>query len=128
MTKKLQKSAIKVLGLGVLLLAYTSSAFAAESTTEFNVGTYLIAQNQQFNPISAYIVRTINFLAMIIGSFAFLTIVVGGIMLLTSGGREHALTRGKDMIKYAVIGLVVALSAYFITAFVQSIFYEIPSK
>jgi hypothetical protein len=91
-----------------------------------NVGRYLITKDQQGQPkeIGAYVVRFTNFLALTIGSFAFLAIVIGGIFLLTAGGREEQITRGKDMIKYAIIGLVFAMLAYFIVAFVQSILFE----
>lgn len=76
------------------------------------------------NPAGAFIIRLINNLSLMIGSLALLTIIIGGVMFLTSGGKEGQITKGKDIIKYAVIGLVVAFSAYFITSYVQSIFYE----
>jgi hypothetical protein len=76
------------------------------------------------NPVGTYIVRLINVLSLMIGSVAFLAIVVGGFLMLTSGGKEQQITKGKDAIKYAVIGLVVAFSAYFITSYVQSTFYD----
>ncbi len=115
------------------LLANAQCTFAQHASESFNVGTYLTATSQEQvassanagKPVAAIlIVRLINFLSLLIGSCAFLAIVIGGIMLLTSGGQEQQLTKGKDIIKYAIIGLVVALAAYFITAFVQSIFYE----
>lgn len=90
-----------------------------------DVGFYLKAEGQnQSSNIAAFIIRFVNFLAGIIGSFAFLAIVVGGVIMVTSGGQEGAVTKGKDIIKYAIIGLIVAVSAYFITTFVQSIFFE----
>jgi hypothetical protein len=62
---------------------------------------------------------------LVIGSLAFLAIVIGGMMFLTSGGKEQQITKGKEIIKFAIIGLVIAFSAYFITSSVQSIFYEL---
>jgi hypothetical protein len=102
------------------------------STTSFNVNRYLSAPGQNLsnvigegkNPVGSYLIRLINFLSLMIGSVAFLAIIVGGIVLLTSAGNQNMTTKGKDMIKYAIIGLVVALCAYLITAAVQSIFYE----
>lgn len=90
----------------------------------FNLRTYLVAEDQRIAPVTSYVVRLINFLALTIGSFAFLVIVIGGFMMLASGGAEAQVSKGKDAIKFALIGLVVAFSAYFITAFVQSIFFE----
>lgn len=103
---------------------------AATSTESFPLGKYLTADGQNTylgaeQGIAVFIIRIINFLALVIGSVAFLSIVLGGITLLTSAGNENQLTKGKDMILYAVIGLAVALLAYFITDFVQNIFYEI---
>jgi len=110
---------------------FTATAIALAADIEsFSVGKYLIAPGQTnvvkegVPVVAVYIVRLINFLSLLIGSFAFLAIVIGGIMLVTSGGQEQQLTKGKDVIKYAIIGLAVALASYFITAFVQSIFYE----
>jgi hypothetical protein len=63
-------------------------------------------------------------MAMTIGSFAFLAIVVGGFMMVTSAGQEAQVQRGKDIIKLSIIGLIVVLMAYFLVSFTQSIFYE----
>jgi hypothetical protein len=104
--------------------ASPTSSFSSDSAS-FRVGTYLKTENQAaFESVPAYIVRFINLLSMAIGSFAFLAIVIGGFTMLTSGGREASITKGKDIIKYAILGLIVALAAFFITSFVQSIFYE----
>jgi hypothetical protein len=104
------------------------------ATSSFNVGDYLTTtgQKQDYlqtgNPIGSFIIQIVNFLSFMIGSLCFLAIVVGGFFLLTSHGNENQLTKGKGIIQYAVIGLVVVFMAYYITAFVQSIFYEVPGK
>jgi hypothetical protein len=96
--------------------------------TEFAVNDYLKLQGQkdlkEIGGIGAYIVRLMNFMAMTIGSFAFLAIVVGGFMMVTSAGQEAQVQRGKDIIKLSIIGLIVVLMAYFLVSFTQSIFYE----
>jgi|GEM_PF-1480349 len=63
-------------------------------------------------------------LGSIVGSFlAFLGIVflilmiVGGVMWMSSAGDEKRLTKAKLMLTSAVIGLVIVLSAYAITAY-----------
>lgn len=110
----------------------TPSDQPSSATEHFNVNSYLTTtgQNQTYlqsgNPIASFIVQIVNFLVLTIGSLSFVTIVVGGFILMTSHGNENALTKGKDILKYAILGLVVALLAYIITAFVQSLFYEIP--
>ncbi len=119
----------------------TNPADKKFDSESFNVSKYLTSkegsnkegkgqQDQSYlkstNPVASFIVQMINFLVLTIGSFSFLTIIIGGFTLLTSHGNENQVTKGKDILKYAVAGLVVALSAYFITTFVQSLFYELP--
>lgn len=114
----------------VNLFGAIPAAYAGEAA-QFNVGTYLRAEGQVLpskeGGIAQFIVRLINFLALTIGSFSFVAIVIGGFIMVVSAGKEASLTKGKDVIKYALIGLVVSLSAYFITAFVQSTLYELRS-
>lgn len=96
---------------------------------QFKVTDYLKAQDQgsfyltSKAPIASFIIQIINFLVLTIGSVCFLVILIGGFMYLISHGNETMINKAKEAITYAVIGLVVALSAYFIVAFVQSIFY-----
>ncbi len=106
--------------------AQTPPSTPPANMESFNVSTYLKAEGQAAHTnIAVLLVKFINQLSLVIGSFALLTIIVGAMSLLTSAGREQPLTRGKDMIKFAIIGLIVAFGAYFITAFVQSIFYDV---
>lgn len=100
----------------------------------FKVGEYLRAKDQgqkyfeeaktkKTSPIGAFLLETIDYMLMTIGTVAIGTIVVGGLMLMTAQGQENQLDKGKNAIKFALIGLVVAFSAYIISVFVQSIFY-----
>lgn len=50
----------------------------------------------------------------ITGSAALLMFVYGGFTLLTSGGVEAKVTQGKTVIKNAVIGIVLVLTAFYI--------------
>ena len=104
--------------------AQTSSQTAPVTPSSVKVFTYLSTTEQAFTPsIGAYIVRFINYLSLLIGSFGILAVIVGGFFMLTAGGREEMITRGKDIIKFAVIGILAAVSAYWMVAAVQSLFY-----
>lgn len=76
--------------------------------------------------IGCLIVRLINYLVSLIGIVSFGIIILGGLTLVTAGGDDTRITKGKDMILYAIIGIVVALSSYIITIFVQGLFYNNP--
>jgi hypothetical protein len=143
MTKrKITSISGKILVASVSVISFAGNVFAQDSSTQgstttvripnsFNVTKYLKAEGQNMSyigegksPVGGFIVRGVNFLSLMIGSFAFLAIIIGALFLLTSGGDQNRTTRGKDIIKFAIIGLVVSLLAYFITSFTQSIFYE----
>ena len=99
-------------------------------SASFKLNWYLEAEGQKVDEatlkggVGAVIVRLINQLSYVIGSFALLALIIGGFTYLTSAGQERLITKAKDIVKYAVIGLIVALSAFYITLFVQTIFYE----
>lgn len=104
----------------------TNQKAPAELPTSVNVGDFLQVKGQKDQPrdIGNFLIRAVNILVITIGSFAFLAIVIGGVVLVASAGSETGVQKGKDIIKYAIIGLVIAFSAYFIVWIVQSVFFE----
>ncbi|MBN2087753.1 hypothetical protein JW758_05380 [Candidatus Peregrinibacteria bacterium] len=63
--------------------------------------------------------RVITLMAAVIGGLSVLVMSYGGFMILSSAGDENMVTKGKGYIKYALIGLAVALSAYILVTAVQ---------
>jgi multisubunit Na+/H+ antiporter MnhB subunit len=51
------------------------------------------------------------------GVVAVIVIIISGIRLVTNNGEPETLKKARDMIVYAVIGLVVILAAFTITWF-----------
>jgi hypothetical protein len=51
---------------------------------------------------------------------AVIFIIVGGIRLITSAGSSKAIEGARKTITYAVVGLVLSISAYGILVFIQS--------
>lgn len=102
------------------------------SMEKFDVSTYLKLQgaqsylrdeSKQEAAVGVFIVNFISLLTKIIGSFALLVIIVGGITIMISTGNQNLQTKGKEMIKFAIIGLIVAFMSLIIVTFVQSLFY-----
>ena len=60
----------------------------------------------------------INVALGVIGFVAVVFIIVGAVQYVTSSGEPGKITKAKNTIMYAVIGLVVALLAYAIVNFV----------
>lgn len=98
----------------------------------FNVNEVLTLDNgeqpkkyfddKQNSPIVSFILDVINFAITIMGSIAIILFIIAGFMFMLGQGNQQKVDEAKDVIKYAAIGLVVALLSYIIAIFVQSIF------
>ena len=78
--------------------------------------------NNPNSPIVTFVITIIDFAITIMGSIAVILFIVAGFMFMASNGNSQKLDEAKDIMKYAAIGLIVALLSYVITIFVQSIF------
>ncbi len=56
--------------------------------------------------------RVIAAALSIIGSAALLMFVYGGVTWMTSRGEQKAVTKGKDTMTWAILGLVVVFASY----------------
>lgn len=63
-----------------------------------------------------------NFLIFIVGAISVIMIIIGALRYVLSGGDSAGVKSAKDTIMYALIGVVVALVAYALVAFVISRF------
>lgn len=64
----------------------------------------------------------LNVFYFIVGAVSVIVIIVAGIMYATSSGDSGAITKAKNMILYAVVGLIVVGAAFAITNFVAGNF------
>lgn len=62
--------------------------------------------------------KIINVFLSILGVLFVVLMVYGGYMWMTSFGNEQKVTKAKDLIIDAVIGLIIILAAYAISSFV----------
>jgi len=63
-------------------------------------------------------------------TLAFIIIIAGGITIMTAGGNEDSLKKGKNIIKNGLIGAAIVLCSGFILSllleFLYPLFYPIP--
>lgn len=59
--------------------------------------------------------RAVKTLLGLVGAFALLVFVYAGIVYMTAAGREDAITKAKETMKYAFFGLLIIFFAYAIT-------------
>lgn len=90
--------------LSVLLLGVVPSIVSAASTPLINpLGE---------TDVRLIFARVISAALSIVGSFALLMFVYGGVLWMTSHGDPKMVTKGKDTITWAVLGLVVIFASY----------------
>lgn len=75
-------------------------------------------------PIIELILSVIEFATKVIGSVAIIILIIGGFMFMFSQGNEQNLSNAKDVIKYAIIGLIATFASYIAVLFVQSLFFD----
>ena len=66
--------------------------------------------------------NSLNLFYFITGAVAVIMIIVAGVFYVISSGDSGKVARAKNMITYAVVGLVVILAAFGITNFVIGAF------
>ena len=106
-----------VLGVAAVFVPVDASAVnvIAEQCTDNPSAAICADQNTGASDLIANIV---NVLLFVIGSISVIMIIIGGLLYATSSGDSGQVTKAKNTIMYAVIGLVVAFFAYAIVNFV----------
>ncbi len=97
-------SAITISAEG-LLPAQTGGACPAGTT---NCGNYTL------NDMAGTAIKISQFILGIVGSLALLAFVAGGVMWMLSGGNPEWVTRGKQTIIGAVVGLAIVFTSFMI--------------
>lgn len=84
----------------------TGSSCPAGITNPLNVGSP-----------QALIGRIISAVLGIVGSLALVMLIFGGITWMTSGGNTDKIKKGRDIVVWAVIGLVIIFTSYALVRF-----------
>ncbi len=125
--KKLH-SILFAMSLG-LLFCFSAPALAAEdvfqdvcskpnaSSSTVCKSKNLGGQNPIFGP-QGVMTSVINIVSTIVGIVAFIMILVGGFKLITSGSNPQDVSKARETIIYAIVGLIIAALAQVIVQFV----------
>lgn len=68
--------------------------------------------------VNDLVAQIVNIFSVIVGIVAVIMIIYGGFRYITSGGEAANITTAKNVILYAIIGLVIVAFAQFIVKFV----------
>ncbi|MDD2758448.1 MAG: pilin [Patescibacteria group bacterium] len=72
------------------------------------------------NDLQGTAANIISSVLAVIGTIFLVLTIAAGVMWMTAGGNEEKITKARNIIVAAVIGLIIVLSAYTITYFVGS--------
>lgn len=121
-----KKKYIKIfLGLIILLQFFPALVFAQpilgdRTVTSIKHQEEALRENAGFQSIHVGNVVSLGIKAFlsILGILFIILVILGGYYWMTAGGDETKMTKAKDTLKKAIIGLIIIISAYAITAFV----------
>ncbi len=111
------------------MAAFANNGDLSEAT--FNVKDILSTGETQdyfdpapgdYPPVIEFILTVIQFATRVIGSVAVIILIIGGFLFMFSYGNQQKIDEAKDVIRYAAIGLLVALFSYIIVISIQSLF------
>ncbi len=69
-------------------------------------------------PVLTILGSVIGVVLSFVGVLFLILMIYGGLLWMTARGNEQQITKAKDLIIAAIIGIVIVMSAYAITAFV----------
>ncbi len=109
---------IFAMGLGLIVAPSYVGAIAAIDADTCKTNPDAVVCKGKNDNVQTYIKAGVNTLLFLIGVAAVVVIIIGAITYTTSGGEPAHIKKAKDMILYAVVGLVIAFSAYAIVNWV----------
>ncbi|MEI6835244.1 MAG: hypothetical protein WCK59_00195 [Candidatus Falkowbacteria bacterium] len=110
MNKK-QKASILILSL-ITLGFFASNCLAIGSLVDTS-GNYATG-NYTLNDIREYAIYLIKLILGVVGSLSLLAFVYGGLTFLLSAGRADQIKKGTDILKAAVVGLLITFASVLI--------------
>ena len=112
MKKNILKKASVGVGLGLSLLPFLALAQVGGVPGPIITSPVQIAQLIQ---------KVLNFVGAIVLVIALIMLLWAAILYLTAGGSEERVGRAKSYLIYAIVGIVVAVLAFSVIPFVQTV-------
>ena len=94
------------------LLPCLAKSYGLESSADQTNG---LVKEEDPSPIIGSLIGTI---LAFVGVLFFILVIYGGLLWMTARGNEQQIEKAKNLIGSAIVGLIIVLSAYAITAFI----------
>jgi len=122
LNKKLIVFIVVLLFFVPLKLLFAQDGDATTNQTQDGTAQTPTSPTSLTNPLGTdspeiVIANVINTIFGIVGSLALLMFVYGGLIWMTSSGNKESVDKGKNIIKWAAIGLVIIFSSYALVRF-----------
>lgn len=97
----------------LMVFLFTPVFVLAQASVQNNTsGTPSLSNPLKVETPQQLIGQIINAVLGVVGSLALLMFVFGGLTWMTSGGSAEKIKKGRDILVWAAIGLIVVFSAY----------------
>ena len=97
--------------------------FLTEQVTLYALGLkpkYTVANLPTEVNFGKIFTAAINWFLGLVGLIAVLMLIIGGFRILMSGGNQESVTKGKNTILYAIVGIIVIIFSYAIVHTITS--------
>jgi len=98
-----------------IINTFILSLLAKPALADFGLGEAGNATNLPKGSLAQFLGNFAGAALALSGSIFLFLIVYGGIIMMTAAGDTNKVTKGKDILKWAIIGALVLGSAYAIT-------------
>ena len=112
--KKIIKQSLLVIGLmtgALMLVTFVPTAAASLISTQDNPAEIAAATGSQ-GSIRELVLTIVNFALGFLGLIAVLMIIYGGFLYITAGGEQEGVDKGKKILQYALIGIIIILLSF----------------
>jgi cbb3-type cytochrome oxidase subunit 3 len=122
-TKAIDTIKWSIVGLIIIMLSYTIveiiNNIKFDSGTNPDIAIHIKSQKELDNLAkgdlrSEIIPEIIKTILKLMGTLAFLLFIYAGVIMVLRDGDQEKVTKAKQILKYSVIGAVVALTAYLV--------------
>lgn len=103
------------------IASYTCSPINSETGSPGSGGAGSVSLSNPLpgsTDINLIIGKAINGVLGIVGSLALVMVIYGGLTWMLAAGNQQRVTKGKDILVWAVVGLFVIFSAYALVRFI----------
>lgn len=111
--KKNKKIHLYILSLIITLFIGILPVLAVDSLVNTSAEGYATG-DYKLDYIREYAIYIAKIILSLVGSVSLLAFVIGGVMFLISGGSKDKIKKGTDIIKAAVIGILITFSSVLI--------------